>query len=173
MCCTGQVCNCVFLKLVLDLIETNGEDNELVLSVIRFILSLNLRFDSPHENPIMLTLVAVNEQISCRELMERLILLFNRSGRLQRTCDISCRTFLLSLPQVDPVECKSVNSVTKFFLDLFGEQGTTSDSLLFDSDRRLLIEIISRELSDRAVADEVRILDALTQDGAITSVSFF
>ena len=78
----GQLCNCVFLKLVLDLIETNGEDNELVLSVIRFILSLNLRFDSPHENPIMLTLVAVNEQISCRELMERLILLFNRSGRL-------------------------------------------------------------------------------------------
>lgn len=29
----------------------------------------------------MLTLLAVNEQLSCRELIERLILLFNRSGK--------------------------------------------------------------------------------------------
>jgi len=57
---------------------------------------------------------------------------------------------------VDPIECKTINSVVKFFKDLFGDQGTTSDALLFDSDRRLIVEIISRELSDRAVSDEVK-----------------
>lgn len=78
---SGQLCNCVFLKSIFDLIENNGEDEELVLTLIRFVLALNLRFDQPHENPIMLTLLAVNEQLSCRELIERLILLFNRSGK--------------------------------------------------------------------------------------------
>ncbi len=43
----------------------------------------------------------------------------------------------------------------KFFTDLFGDQGTTSDAILFDSDRRLIVEIISRELSDRSITDEV------------------
>jgi hypothetical protein len=79
-CCLGQLSNCVFLKSTFDIIENNTDDDELVLTAIKFLLALNLRFDSPHENPIMLTLVAVNEQISCRELIERLILLFNRSG---------------------------------------------------------------------------------------------
>jgi hypothetical protein len=32
----------------------------------------------------MLTLLAVNEQLSCRELIERLILLFNRSGKTRK-----------------------------------------------------------------------------------------
>jgi len=45
--------------------------------------------------------------------------------------------------------------VIKFFTDLFGDQGTTSDAILFDSDRRLIVEIISRELSDRSITDEV------------------
>ena len=76
----GQLSNCVFLKIVFELIENNGDDDDLVLTAIKFLLALNLRFDYPHENPIMLTLLAVNEQISCRELIERLILLFNRSG---------------------------------------------------------------------------------------------
>lgn len=40
-------------------------------------------------------------------------------------------------------------------MDLFGDQATTSDALLFDSDRRLIVEIISRELSDRSINDEV------------------
>lgn len=130
----SQLLNCVFLKSILDLIENNGEDDDLVLTCIKFILSLNLRFDQSNENPIMLTLLAVNEQLSCRKLIERLILLFNRS--------------------VDPIECKTINSVVKFFKDLFGDQGTTSDALLFDSDRRLIVEIISRELSDRSITDE-------------------
>lgn len=58
---------------------------------------------------------------------------------------------------VDPIECKTINSVIKFFTDLFGDQATTSDALLFDSDRRLIVEIISRELSDRSVTDEVKL----------------
>ena len=58
---------------------------------------------------------------------------------------------------VDPIECKTINSVVKFFADLFGDQATTSDALLFDSDRRLIVEIISRELSDRAINDEVKV----------------
>ncbi len=80
----GQLSNCVFLKIIFDLIENNGEDDELVLTSIKFILSLNLRFEYSHENPIMLTLLAVNEQLSCRELVERLILLFNRSGKTKK-----------------------------------------------------------------------------------------
>ncbi|CAF1278984.1 unnamed protein product [Adineta steineri] len=150
----GQLSNCVFLKSIFDLIENNGEDDELVLTLIKFILSLNLRFDYPHENPIMLTLVAVNEQISCRELIERLILLFNRS--------------------VDPIECKTMNSVIKFFKDLFGDGGTTSDALLFDSDRRLIVEIISRELADRSITDErtteyLFLLELIFRSRSITS----
>ena len=43
----------------------------------------------------------------------------------------------------------------KFFADLYGEKGTLSDILLSDADRRLIIEIISRELSHRTVANEV------------------
>ena len=72
----------------MDLIENNGDDDTLVLTCIKFILSLNLRFDRSNENPIMLTLLAVNEQLSCRKLIERLILLCNRSGRrfLTRKC---------------------------------------------------------------------------------------
>jgi hypothetical protein len=84
----GQLSNCVFLKIIFDLIENNGEDDELVLTSIKFVLALNLRFDSPQENPIMLTLLAVNEQLSCRELIERLILLFNRSGKMIFICSI-------------------------------------------------------------------------------------
>jgi len=150
----GQLSNCVFLKSIFDLIENNGEDDELVLTSIKFILSLNLRFDYPHENSIMLTLLAVNEQLSCRELIERLILLFNRS--------------------VDPIECKTTNSVIKFFIDLFGDQATTSDALLFDSDRRLILEIISRELSDRSINDEattayLTLLELILCNRSITS----
>ncbi|CAF3364249.1 unnamed protein product [Rotaria sp. Silwood1] len=150
----GQLSNCVFLKSIFDLIENNGEDDELILTAIKFILSFNLRFDYPHENPIMLTLLAVNEQLSCRELIERLILLFNRS--------------------VDPIECKTTNSVIKFFSDLFGDQATTSDVLLYDSDRRLIVEIISRELSDRPITDEtttayLSLLELILRSQSITS----
>ena len=69
------------MKSIFELVENNDDDEEFALTLIKFLLSLNLRFDTPRENPIMLTLVAVNEQISCRELMERLILLFNRGGK--------------------------------------------------------------------------------------------
>lgn len=82
------------MKSIFDLIENNGEDEELVLTLIKFILSLNLRFDHPHENPIMLTLLAVNEQLSCRELIERLILLFNRSGKISQQSMIFEVSFL-------------------------------------------------------------------------------
>ena len=51
----------------------------------------------------------------------------------------------------------------KFFKDLFGDQGTTSDALLYDSDRRLIVEIISRELTDRAITDEVYDLQRVDQ----------
>ncbi|CAF2761054.1 unnamed protein product [Rotaria sp. Silwood2] len=150
----SQLSNCVFLKSIFDLIENNGEDDELILTAIKFILSFNLRFDYPHENPIMLTLLAVNEQLSCRELIERLILLFNRS--------------------VDPIECKTTNSIIKFFSDLFGDQAATSDALLYDSDRRLIVEIISRELSDRSITDEattayLSLLELILRSQSITS----
>jgi hypothetical protein len=57
---------------------------------------------------------------------------------------------------VDPIAHMGSNSVIKFLADLFGEQGTLSDLLLSDSDRRLIIEMISRELCDRSSADQVR-----------------
>ena len=104
----------------------------------------------------MLTLVAVNEQLSCREFIERLILLFNRSGKLYLVfCFLNCLLFF----KVDPIEYETTNSVMKFFMDLFSEQGTTSDVLLYDSDRRLIVEIISRELSDRSITDPVKLFE--------------
>ncbi|CAF2779178.1 unnamed protein product [Rotaria sp. Silwood2] len=130
----SQLSNSIFLKCIFQLIENNDNDDELDLSSIKFLLSFNLRFDYPNKNSIMLTLKAIDEQISCRHLIERLILLFNRN--------------------IDPIEHKTTNSVIKFFADLFDDQNTTSDILLFDSDQCLIIEIISRELTDRLCTDE-------------------
>ncbi|CAF0890881.1 unnamed protein product [Rotaria sp. Silwood1] len=130
----SQLSNSIFLKYIFQLIENNHDDDELVLPSIKFLLSFNLRFDYPNKNPIMLTLLAINEQISCRHLMERLILLFNRN--------------------LDPIEHKTIHTVIKFFADLFDDQNMTSDILLFDSDRRLIIEIISRELINRSCTDK-------------------
>jgi hypothetical protein len=79
----GQLSNSIFIKCIFELIENNREDDELILTSIKFLLSFNLRFDYPHENPIILTLLSVNEQMSCRELIERLILFFNRSSKKQ------------------------------------------------------------------------------------------
>jgi hypothetical protein len=53
------------------------------MGVIKFILSFNLRFNYPYDNPLILALVAINGQISCRELIERLILLFNRNSKIK------------------------------------------------------------------------------------------
>ena len=138
-----------------DLVETNADDEILTATSIRFLLAFNLRFDYPHENPIMLTLLAVNEQISCRILIERLIMLFNRSGM---PSFVLLGSLFERLPTslVDPIEKNTgMHSVVKFFADLFGDQGTISDIILSDSDRRLIIEIISREVSNRSCADEV------------------
>ncbi len=53
------------------------------MTLIKFILSFNLRYDYPNENPLIITLITINEQISCRELIERLILLFNRNSKTE------------------------------------------------------------------------------------------
>ena len=52
-----------------------------MISSIQFLLAFNLRYDYPNENPIMLTLLGVNEHLSCRTLIDRLILFFNRGGK--------------------------------------------------------------------------------------------
>jgi hypothetical protein len=71
-----------FLKSIFELIEANHENDEFISTSIKFLLSFNLRFDYPHNNPVLLTLVEINEQISSRELIERLILLFNRDSKI-------------------------------------------------------------------------------------------
>ncbi len=71
-----------FLKSIFELIESNHENDEFISTSIKFLLSFNLRFDYPHNNPVLLTLVEINEQISSRELIERLILLFNRDSKI-------------------------------------------------------------------------------------------
>lgn len=48
---------------------------------IKFLLSFNLRFDYPDENPIIRTLIRINEELSCRQLIEQLILLLNRNSK--------------------------------------------------------------------------------------------
>jgi hypothetical protein len=53
------------------------------MASIKFLLSFNLRFDYPDENPLMLTLLTIDEQISCRKLIENLILLFNRNSKIK------------------------------------------------------------------------------------------
>ncbi|CAF4485578.1 unnamed protein product, partial [Rotaria magnacalcarata] len=57
---------------------------------------------------------------------------------------------------------------------LFADQAATSDAVLYDSDRRLIVEIISRELSDRATTDEtttayLSLLDLILRSQSITS----
>ena len=44
-----------------------------------------------------------------------------------------------------------MNSIVKFFADLFGEHGRLFFS---ESNRRLIVEIISRELPDRSCSDQ-------------------
>lgn len=53
------------------------------MSSIKFLLSFNIRFDYPNDNPIMLTLVTIHDDVSCQELIERLILLFNRNSKIK------------------------------------------------------------------------------------------
>ncbi|CAF4859882.1 unnamed protein product, partial [Rotaria socialis] len=53
-------------------------------------------------------------------------------------------------------------------------QAATSDAVLYDSDRRLIVEIISRELSDRATTDEstpayLSLLELILRSQSITS----
>jgi hypothetical protein len=55
------------------------------MASIKFLLLFNLRFDYPSGNPLILTLITINEEISCRELIERLILLFNRNSKIKTT----------------------------------------------------------------------------------------
>ncbi|CAF0833087.1 unnamed protein product [Adineta steineri] len=131
----SQLSNPTFLRCIFELIENHRDENELITILIRFLLSFNLRFDYPHENPIILTLVDINGEISCQELIERLILLFNRN--------------------IDPTEHKTTNSIIKFFGDLCDDQVITNNMFLSDSNRRLIIEIISRELSNRSCSDEM------------------
>jgi len=76
--------------------------------------------------------------------------------------------------KVDPIEHKTTNSTIKFFTDLFDDQGTTSDILLSESNRRLIIEIISRELSNLSCADEtttayLSLLELILRNRIITS----
>lgn len=124
----SQLSNCVFLKTIFEYLESKvDEDDELVSTAIKFLLAFNLRFDYPHKNPIMLTLLAANEQLSCRTLIDRLILLFNRSGEKRRSSIFAAIIFGVL---VDPVEHAGGNSVVKFFSDLYGENGTLSDILL-------------------------------------------
>ncbi|CAF1015486.1 unnamed protein product [Adineta steineri] len=131
----SQLSNPTFLRCIFELIENHRDENELITILIKFLLSFNLRFDYPHENPIILTLVDINGEISCQELIERLILLFNRN--------------------IDPTEHKTINSIIKFFGDLCDDQVITNNMFLSDSNRRLIIEIISRELSNRSCSDEM------------------
>jgi len=133
--------------------QQDHRDERLTSTAIKFLLVLNLYFDYPQENLVMLTMLS-NEQTTCRELIERLILLLNRS--------------------VDPVHSnrQKQNSVVKFFSDLFSENST--NDYLYDSDRRLLIEIISRELSDRPFTDEatthlLSLLELILRSDSITS----
>ncbi|CAF0942716.1 unnamed protein product [Adineta ricciae] len=149
----SQLTNASFVKSMFELIETNHEDEDLVCASIKFLLSFNLRFEYPHKNPLIKTLLSINEEISSRELIERLIFLFNRS--------------------IDPTEHKTVNSIIKLFQDLFDDGNTANDILLSDSNRRLIIEIISRELSNRSCADEsttayLSLLELLLRSQTIT-----
>ena len=50
---------------------------------------------------------------------------------------------------VDPIIHHGDHSVIKFLADLMGAPKTLTDECFSQSDRRLIIEIISRELSNR------------------------
>lgn len=119
------------MRSIFELIEGNSQNDEFISISIKFLLSLNLRFDYPNENPILLTLVDINERMSSRALIERLIFLFNRNSF---------------------VDSISNNSIVKFFSDLFSEHGALFFS---ESNRCLIVEIISRELTDRSYSDEM------------------
>ena len=77
----GQLTNAGFLKSMFELIETNHDDEDLVSASIKFLLSFNLRFEYPYKNPLIKTLLSISAEISSRELIERLIFLFNRSSK--------------------------------------------------------------------------------------------
>ena len=77
----GQLTNAGFLKSMFELIETNHDDEDSVSASIKFLLSFNLRFEYPYKNPLIKTLLSISAEISSRELIERLIFLFNRSSK--------------------------------------------------------------------------------------------
>lgn len=70
-----------FLKSIFELIERYAEDEIFFTAAIKLILAFNLRFDYSQENPIMLMLSGVDQEIMYRTFFERLILLFNRGSK--------------------------------------------------------------------------------------------
>ena len=69
-----------FLTLILCLIEKYNQNEDFILILLNFVFAFNLRFDDPHENPIIRTLLSETDEFVHRNLIERLILLFNRGG---------------------------------------------------------------------------------------------
>jgi len=76
-----QLSNDEFFKSLFELIE----NDDFVNCLLAFFLAFNLRYDYPNENPLILGLIDINEQISTRKLIENLILLFNRNSKLIST----------------------------------------------------------------------------------------
>ena len=140
----GQLSNEEFLKRIFEFIEHHPENEELLSISIKFLLSYNLRFNYPEENPLLLTLGNNLEQLSSRTLIEQLIFLFNRNSTTLSSCRWLSKRFSIILD--DPI---GHSSIIKFLSDLHGETG----DLLTDFNRRLLVEIIDRELIDRTCAD--------------------
>lgn len=79
--CLGQLINEQFLKRIFEFIENSPDNEQLVSLAMKFLLSFNLRYEYPAENPLILTITSNLEQISFRTLIEQLIYLLNRNGR--------------------------------------------------------------------------------------------
>lgn len=126
-----------FITEVLDMIEdppSCDTEDQVPDALVNVVLSFNQHFTDPDQNIVM---DALKDNPNRKNFSEKLMLLINR--------------------EEDPVclrEPLVPDSMTKFCLDLFSSKITAG--LLYTSDLRVLIDIITRQLSDRAPGDQLR-----------------
>ncbi|CAK8698497.1 unnamed protein product [Clavelina lepadiformis] len=105
---------------------------------VRLILSINLHFLIPQDN---LTLNAVVTGQSSTTLSEKIMLLVNRGDDPVVTCEAN--------------DCPPPHSVVKFLQDIFSRDDT-AQSFLYTNDLLVLIDILTRNISDLSPGDKLR-----------------
>ena len=126
-----------YVLFLLDTVESPPEEDveeQISDAFVNIILSFNQHFQDPSTNLVM---SASKERPNPRNFSEKLMFLVNR--------------------EEDPVAISEPccpNSLTKFLLDVFSDRSTSG--MFYTTDMMVLIDIVTRQLSDLGPGEETR-----------------